>query len=89
VRSDVHAGDSPCNKIHSAIEPVRDGEHLRLLVPFEPGPLYGIVRNNGLGHQSRELGGGDWGVLFGRNIKMDGLLNSQSAGGSGCSGNHG
>ncbi len=64
VREDFRSGQKPCDKIQHALGQVGDGETLRLLVPFEPVPLFEIARNNGLTHHAKQIPGGDWEVLF-------------------------
>ena len=64
VREDFRSGQHPCDKIKSALSGVALGETLRLLVPFEPVPLYQIAEAKGLGHEARPTSGGDWEVLF-------------------------
>lgn len=39
-------------------------EGLRLLAPFRPVPLFGALGSKGFTHEEREIGGGDWEVLF-------------------------
>lgn len=64
VRPDFRSGQHPCDKIQSALGNVREGMLLRLLVPFEPVPIYEVARTKGLTHEARAIGGGEWEVLF-------------------------
>jgi len=64
VREDFRSGQHPCDKIQNAMDLVGDGQTLRLLVPFEPVPLFEVARNKGLIHDARQTPGGDWEVLF-------------------------
>ena len=64
VREDFRSGQHPCDKIQAALDRVSDAETLRLLVPFEPVPLFEVAREKGLGHQATPLPTGDWEVLF-------------------------
>lgn len=66
VRPDFRAGAHPCDKIQSALGNVRENETLRLLVPFEPLPLYEVAASKGLGHRATTTPDGDWEVLFSR-----------------------
>jgi uncharacterized protein (DUF2249 family) len=66
ARDDFRAGNHPCDKIHGALGRVRNGETLRLIVPFEPVPLYEVARRLGLRCQPNPLPGGDWEILFSR-----------------------
>ena len=49
VREDIRAGRHPFEKIQNALNVLHHGEALRLLVPFEPVPLYAIAASKGLG----------------------------------------
>ena len=64
VREDFRSGQHPCDKIHSALNGVTPGQTLRLLVPFEPVPLFQLAARNGLGHKSSQTPEGHWEVLF-------------------------
>jgi uncharacterized protein (DUF2249 family) len=64
VREEFRSGRKPCDKIHSALKEVANGQTLRLLVPFEPVPLFELARNQGLTHDAKQTQGGDWEVLF-------------------------
>jgi uncharacterized protein (DUF2249 family) len=64
VRADFKSGQHPCDKIQNAISNVRAGEALRLLVPFEPVPLFDVAANKGLGHKSTQTAEGDWEIIF-------------------------
>lgn len=43
---------------------LRAGESLRLLAPFEPKPLFGVLGQQGFAHRARPIGDGDWEVVF-------------------------
>jgi uncharacterized protein (DUF2249 family) len=64
VRADFRAGQHPCDKIQNALSSVREGEALRLLVPFEPVPLFDVAAGKGLAHKSSQTAEGDWEVIF-------------------------
>ncbi len=71
VREDFRSGRKPCDKIQQALSQVGDGEALRLLVPFEPVPLFEMARNKGLTHDAKQISGGDWEVLFSHGVEAD------------------
>lgn len=85
VRPDFRAGDHPCDKIQSALGRVTDGEALRLLVPFEPVPLFEVARGKGLAHDAKQIEGGDWEVLFSRDVATGASTAQNHACGCGCS----
>lgn len=66
VREEFRSGQSPCDKVHSAINNVASGETLRLLVPFQPVPLFKIAERIGLTHRATAQANGDWEVCFSR-----------------------
>jgi uncharacterized protein (DUF2249 family) len=86
VREEFRAGNRPCDKIHGALGRVRHGEALRLLVPFEPVPLYELARQLGLRFQPNPLPDGDWEILFAREETADAPAPAppESACGCGC-----
>ena len=71
VRDDFRSGLHPCDKIQNALSRVGQGETLRLLVPFEPVPLFEVAHSKGLGHESRQTPEGDWEVLFSRRQEIE------------------
>jgi uncharacterized protein (DUF2249 family) len=66
VREEFRSGQSPCDKVHGALQQVGPNETLRLLVPFEPVPLFQVAGKLGLTHVAKAQAGGDWEVLFSR-----------------------
>lgn len=64
VRPILVAGGEPLSRIIEAVASLRPDEGLRLLAPFRPTPLFGALASRGFMHQDREIGCGDWEVLF-------------------------
>jgi uncharacterized protein (DUF2249 family) len=64
VRPDFRSGQHPCDKIQNVLGNVGETETLRLLVPFEPVPLYEVAASKGLDHAASQSPDGDWEVLF-------------------------
>jgi uncharacterized protein (DUF2249 family) len=85
VREDFRSGQHPCDKIKNAIGSVARGETLRLLVPFEPVPLFEAAASKGLGHQSKQTPEGDWEVLFSHDSDIAAQSNGTPAA-CGCDG---
>jgi len=85
MREDFRAGLHPCDRIQNALKQVGPGQTLRLVVPFEPVPLFEVARNKGLTHKAGQIPGGDWEVLFFHGAQTD-APNTQRAVGSapGC-----
>lgn len=54
----------PCDDVHSALDSLESGDRFRLIVPFEPEPLYEKAENRGLTYESTEDDDGFWHVLF-------------------------
>jgi uncharacterized protein (DUF2249 family) len=66
VREDLHHGREPFRKIMSAVVALGPGEQLRLIVPFEPTPLFEVMRRRGFRHAAQPVESGDWEVIFTR-----------------------
>lgn len=64
VREELRGGGEPLPRIVQAVENLAPGQALRLLVPFEPLPLYAVLERKGFGHEAVRHGKGDWEVLF-------------------------
>src|SRR5690348_15422247 len=52
VRADFQSGQHPREKIQTALMAIGAGETLRLLVPFEPVPLFFWAASQGFSYQS-------------------------------------
>ena len=66
VRADIRAGRNPFGSIIDTVSRLKSGERLRLFAPFEPVPLYGILRRQGFACESRQTPTGDWEVILSR-----------------------
>ena len=66
VREDLRQGREPFAKIMQAVTQLRSEQHLVLIAPFEPTPLYAVLGQQGFAHESTALPAGDWEVLFTR-----------------------
>lgn len=64
VRPILRAGGEPLTAIMDAVQSLGSGQALRLLATFEPVPLYGVLARKGFAHAAREIGEGDWEVMF-------------------------
>lgn len=64
VREELRGGGEPLPKILQAVHNLAPGQALRLLVTFEPLPLYAVLGRKGFGHEAVQHGEGDWEVLF-------------------------
>ncbi|MGB5904834.1 MAG: DUF2249 domain-containing protein [Xanthobacteraceae bacterium] len=64
VRPTLRAGGEPFGEIMAAIARLQPGQGLRLLATFEPVPLFHVLGSKGFSHEAKEIGGGDWEVLF-------------------------
>lgn len=66
VRPTLRAGGEPFADIMAAVGSLAPGEGLRLLATFQPKPLLAVLGRQGFAHEAREIGGGEWEVLFRR-----------------------
>ena len=64
VREELRRGGEPLPRILGAVGSLASGQTLRLLVNFEPLPLYALLGRKGFDHQAVCHGEGDWEVLF-------------------------
>jgi uncharacterized protein (DUF2249 family) len=64
VRPTLRNGGEPFQEIMEAVGALAPGQGLRLLATFKPVPLFSVLGARGFEHEEREIGGGDWEVLF-------------------------
>jgi uncharacterized protein (DUF2249 family) len=64
VRPTLRAGGEPFGQIMAAVNALSPGQGLRLYATFKPTPLFQVLGSKGFAHEAREIGGGDWEVLF-------------------------
>ena len=64
VRELLKSGGEPFSEIMQTIGSLAPGQGLRLLAIFKPAPLFAVLANRGFSHTEREIGGGDWEVIF-------------------------
>ena len=64
VREDIRAGREPFPRIMEAVGRLRDGEQLRIVAPFEPRPLIGVLGAQGFTARITPLDGGDFEIVF-------------------------
>ncbi|WIM11616.1 DUF2249 domain-containing protein [Enhydrobacter sp.] len=64
VRPILRSGGEPFEKIMETVARLAPGQGLRLLATFKPVPLFSVLGSKGFSHEARELGDGDWEVLF-------------------------
>lgn len=64
VRPILKSGGEPFADIMAAVAQLQPGQALRLLATFKPVPLFTVMGGRGFSHEEREIGGGDWEVLF-------------------------
>jgi uncharacterized protein (DUF2249 family) len=64
VRPILRSGGEPFSVIMAALAQLTPGQGLRLQATFRPVPLFAVMAEKGFAHAERELGGGDWEVLF-------------------------
>jgi uncharacterized protein (DUF2249 family) len=66
VREEIARGREPFGRIMSAVGKLTSGQSLKLIAPFQPVPLFGVLAAEGFSHTTRETTSGDWEVLFSR-----------------------
>jgi len=66
VREDLRTGKHPFDKIQNALQQISPNQALRLIVPFEPVPLFRVAAQQGFRHEAAQTPDGYWEVLFRR-----------------------
>ncbi len=66
VRPIVTAKKPPLAAILDAVSQLEPGQALRLTAPFEPLPLYQVLRQQGFRHEAKSDGAGTWTIIFRR-----------------------
>ncbi len=69
VRPMMAAGQEPFTAIMETVGVLQPDEDFELLAPLEPIPLYQVLGARGFSHETENLGGGDFRVLFRREEK--------------------
>lgn len=64
VRPILREGGEPFSAIMQAVAALAFGQSLRLLATFKPVPLFQVLGARGFEPSAREIGNGDWEVLF-------------------------
>ncbi|HQR03220.1 MAG: DUF2249 domain-containing protein [Proteobacteria bacterium] len=64
VRPILKAGGEPFAEIMKAAATLENGQGLRLLATFKPVPLFSVMQGKGYSHTEKEIGGGDWEIIF-------------------------
>lgn len=64
VRPILREGGEPFSVIMAAVAALAPGQPLRLLATFKPLPLFQVLGARGFDAAAREIGGGDWEVVF-------------------------
>lgn len=66
VRPILRSGGEPFADIMRTVAKLGPNDGLRLFATFKPAPLFKVLGSQGFTHEAREIGGGDWEVLFTR-----------------------
>jgi uncharacterized protein (DUF2249 family) len=66
VRPDLERGAEPFVRIMEAATPLKAGETLVIVAPFEPVPLYEVLGGRGFRHETLCLAPEEWVVRFTR-----------------------
>jgi uncharacterized protein (DUF2249 family) len=69
VREDLRNGREPFTKIMRAAAEVRRGGSLLIVAPFQPVPLFTVLKKLGFNYTAKSTDSGDWEVLFKKESK--------------------
>ncbi len=64
VRPILRDGGEPFSAVMQAVDALAPGQSLRLLATFKPIPLFHVLGTRGFEPTAREIGNGDWEVIF-------------------------
>ncbi len=64
VRETLKAGGEPFADIMRTVASLKPGQGLKLLASLKPVPLFAVLAQKGFSHSERDIGGGDWEVVF-------------------------
>lgn len=64
VREDLSSGREPLSKILAAVKTLASGQCLKLVTPFEPLPLFSMLKRMGFQHQSKRVKTDHWETIF-------------------------
>ena len=64
VRPILRSGGEPFKEILETVASLAPDQGLRLYATFKPVPLFQVLGTKGFSHEAKEIGGGDWEVLF-------------------------
>ena len=70
VRELLRTGSEPFSRIMETVSELKE-EDFRLIAPFEPVPLYHVMRRLGFAPEARETSPGEWHVLFRRSSQRE------------------
>ncbi len=71
VRETIRSGQEPFPRIMEAVGRLREGEQLRILAPFEPRPLIGVLGAQGFTAKITPLDGGDFEIIFTASVSAE------------------
>ena len=66
VREEIRGGRDPFARIMQAVAALKGSERLRVIAPFKPVPLLGVLASQGFSHEAKPVNDTDWEVLFTR-----------------------
>jgi uncharacterized protein (DUF2249 family) len=84
VRADIRAGADPFTRIMGAVAALKANQRLRVIAPFKPVPLLGVMRDRGFTHVAKPLAGDDWEVVFTRDDAATELASPDAPCACGC-----
>ena len=64
IRPILRAEGEPFSVIMAAVARLEPGQGIRLYATFRPIPLFAVMAEEGFAYSEKELGGGEWEVLF-------------------------
>lgn len=77
VRPDVEFGGEPYVRMMEVAQAIKPGETFVIIAPFEPIPLYDILRAQGFLYETQQAAQDEWVVCFSRPTSTNNLVHKE------------
>lgn len=68
IRPQLQAGQEPFALIMDTVSKLGAGQAMKIITPFQPTPLFALLKAKGFGHQCRKIGSDHWESIFSKQI---------------------
>lgn len=71
VREELERGGQPLSRILEVARTIVAGQSLKLITPFEPLPLFVVLRRFGLKHRAKQIAVDHWETIFAEKLPVE------------------